>query len=192
MSLTWLSRFGAVCGVLLGLSLGVPGLIESFTGETTVTSFVVGLGAAGGAPALTAIYLRQSHAAGRFGAVAYAVNLIGLGLFAGVAFALNLVVFFLDRAVVTELLAGPTRFAVLGSVLVFVVGTVLFGISLIRARVFARLPSWGYLVTLTLLAVLASLPDTLFSSAVHVLACASMVWLSVSTWTGTSPALART
>ena len=61
----WLSRFGAVCGVILGLSLGVPGVVEAFTGETVVTSFVVGLGAAFGAPALYAYQLRQADAAGR-------------------------------------------------------------------------------------------------------------------------------
>lgn len=191
MSLLWLLRFGAVCGVILGLSLGVPGFIESFTGETTATSFIVGLGAAFGAPALTAFYLRQSHAVGRFGAVAYAVNLIGLGLFAGVGFALNLVVFFLDKAVVTELLAGPTRFALLGSVGVFVIGTILFGITLIRARVFPRLAAWGYPVTLSLLAVLASLPDTILTSVMHVLGCACLVWLSLSTWSGDDPAVSR-
>lgn len=191
MSLPWMLRFGAVCGVVLGLSLGVPGVIESFTGETAITSFIVGLGMAFAAPALTAIYLRQGKAAGRFGAVAYAVNLIGLGLFAGVGFSLNLVLFFLDEAVVKELLAGPTRFAIQGSAIVFVVGTVLFGISLIRARVFPRIPSWGYGITLTMLAVLAPLPDTLFTSSMHVLACVSLVWLSLLTWSGDDPALAR-
>jgi signal transduction histidine kinase len=80
----WLLRFGAVCGIVLGLSLGVPGAVEAFTGETAVTSFIIGLGAAFGAPALTALYLRQREAAGKFGAIAYAINVIGLGLFAGV------------------------------------------------------------------------------------------------------------
>jgi hypothetical protein len=62
-------------------------LIEAVTGETAATSFVIGLGAAFGPPILTALYLRISAAGGRFWAVAYAVNVIGLGLFAGVAFA---------------------------------------------------------------------------------------------------------
>ena len=41
MDLTWLQRFGAVSGVLLGLSIGVPGAVEAFTGETTATSLVL-------------------------------------------------------------------------------------------------------------------------------------------------------
>jgi len=191
MNLTWLIRFGAVCGVVLGLSLGVPALVEAFTGETAATSFVIGLGVTFGTPALTAIYLTHSHAAGKFGAVAYAVNMIGLGLFSGVGFTLNLALFFLDPDVVKELLAGPTRFAILGSALVFVAGTLLFGVSLLRAGVFAKIPSVGYAITLSLLALLAPLPDSVFTSGVHVLACASLLWLSLTAWSHDEPAPAR-
>ncbi|GIH97233.1 hypothetical protein ACFFMN_41565 [Planobispora siamensis] len=179
---SWISRFGAACGVVLGLSIGVPGLIEAFTGETALTSLVIGLGAAFGAPALTAFYLHQSESAGRFGAVAYAVNLIGLCLFSGVAFALNLVIFFLDAPVVAGLLAGPTRFALLTGVAVFAVGTVLFGISMVRARVFPRPAAWIYMLSLVALTALAQLPDTPLTSAVHVVACGVLVWMSASVW----------
>jgi hypothetical protein len=69
----WLLRFGAVAGVIFGLSLGVPGAIEAFTVETTGTSFSIGLGVAGfGLPALFAFYLHPADVAGRFGAVAFA------------------------------------------------------------------------------------------------------------------------
>ncbi len=170
----WLLRFGGVCGVVLGLSLGVPGVVEAFTGETAVTSFVVGLGAAFGPPALMAFYLRQREPAGPFGAFAFAANLIGLGLFAGVGFALNLVVFFLD----VPSLPGPTRAAILCSAAVFVAGTVLFGISLVRSRVFPLAPSLGYTIALPLLALAAPLPDTVWTSALHVVGGASIVWLS--------------
>jgi hypothetical protein len=184
MPFTWIPRFGAVCGILLGLSLGVPGLIEAFTGETTATSFVIGLGAAFGPPALTAFYLRHGSAAGRFGAVAYAVNIIGLGLFTGVAFALNLVVYFLDDAVADDLLAGPTKAAILASAVVFVAGTVMFAVSMVRSRIFPLLPAYGYGITLPLLALLAPLDDNPLTSGLHVLACASLVWLSLSVWAG--------
>ena len=191
MSVSWLLRFGAVCGVILGLSTAVPAFVEAFTGETTATSFVIGIGAAFGAPALTALYLRQSAATGRFGAVAFAVNLIGLSLFAGVAFALNLVLFYLDEAVVDAVLDGPTNLAVLGSAVVFVIGTVMFSISMVRARVFPWIPAAGYGVTFTLLALLAPLPDTPLTSAIHVLAGVSLLWLCASLWTSSSPATSR-
>jgi hypothetical protein len=176
-----LLRFGAACGVVLGLSFGVPGAIEAFTGETTATSLVIGLGAAFGPPALTALYLRSRG--GRFAAVAYAANTIGLGLFAGVAFALNLVLFFLTEAAVDDLLAGPTGVAIRLCALVFVAGTVLFGVSMVRSKAFHPVPAWGYTVLLPLLALLSPLPDTPLTSAVHVLAAASLIWLSATVWT---------
>ena len=95
---TWLLRFGAVAGVFFGLAFGVPGFIEAFTGETAGTSFTVGLGvAAFGLPALFGFHLHQADVAGRFGAVAFVVNAIGLGLFAGASFAFNNLLFFVDE-----------------------------------------------------------------------------------------------
>lgn len=176
----WLQRFGAASGVLLALSIGVPGAVEAFTGETSATSLVLGLGVAFSAPAVTALYLHHRATAGRFGAVAYAVNLLGLGLFTGVAFALNTVLFYLDGPTVDSLRAGPTGSVLLVSAAVFVTGTVLFGVSMVRSGGFPKLPAAGYGVLLTLLAVLAPLPDTPLTSGVHVLAAVSVAWLSLS------------
>jgi hypothetical protein len=82
---------------VLGLTIGVPGLIEAFTGETTATSLVIGLGAAFGPPALTALYLHIGGG-GRFAGVAYAPQRDRpRACSTGVAFALNLVLFFLNR-----------------------------------------------------------------------------------------------
>ncbi|MFG3437791.1 hypothetical protein ACGF0J_11175 [Nonomuraea sp. NPDC047897] len=174
-----LSRFGAICAILLGLSIGVPGLVEAFTGETAVTSFVLGIGTALGTPAVTVLYLHHAAAGGRFGLVAYAVNVIGLSLFAGVAFTLNLVLFYLEPAIVQRVLQGPTRVAFLAATAVFVAGTVLFAVSMARSRIFPRLAVYGYGVALPLLALLASLPDTPLTSAVHVVAGASLIWLAL-------------
>src|SRR3569832_2164215 len=77
-----LLRFGAACGVVLGLSIGVPGAVEAFTGETTATSLAIGRGTAFGPPALTAFLLAGSGK-GSFRSVAYGLNAIGLGLFTG-------------------------------------------------------------------------------------------------------------
>ncbi|MFI8104458.1 hypothetical protein [Streptomyces sp. NPDC086023] len=173
-----LQRFGAVSGVLLALGLGVPGAVEAFTGETAATSIVLGLGAAFGAPAVTAFHAHQAAASGRFGVLAHAVNLVGLGLFTGVAFALNLVVYFLHPAA----LPAPTRAAVLAAAAVFIAGTVLFGVSMARSGVFPQSAAWGYTVCLTLLALASSLPDTPWTGLLHVLAAASLVRLSVAVW----------
>jgi len=176
----FLLRFGAVCGIACGVLTGVPGAIEAFTGETTATSLVLGFGPAFGPPLLTAVFLGQRHAVGAFGRVAYAVNLLGLGLFGGAAYALNLVLVFLDEAAVDDLMAGPTRFALLASALVFVVGTVLFGVSMVRARTYPRVPAWAYGPVLTVFALAAPLPDTPLTSGLHVAVGIILVWLSIA------------
>ncbi|WP_436497977.1 hypothetical protein [Actinokineospora sp. HUAS TT18] len=178
MATPWLPRFGAVCGILLALSIGVPGAIEAFTGETALTSIVIGLGTAFGAPAIVAFHGHQAAKSGTFGAVAYALNMIGLGLFTGVAFALNLVIFFQDDPVV----AAPTKIALKAASLVFVVGTAAFGVSMVRAKVFPAVPAWGYGVSFTLLAVFAALPDTPLTGVLHVLCAAVLIWLSMTVW----------
>ncbi|MFD9698364.1 hypothetical protein [Lentzea sp. NPDC059081] len=181
----FLPRFGAVCGVVLALSIGVPGAVEAFTGETAATSLVIGLGTAFGAPAVLAFHGHQAHASGRFGAVAFAANLLGLGLFTGVAFALNLVIFFQEPAQVVPLTSAVLKAASL----VFVAGTLLFGVSMVRARVFPAVPAWGYGIGFTVLAVFAALPDTPWSALVHVACAVVLGWLSAAVWRA-RPALA--
>jgi hypothetical protein len=175
-----LSRFGALAGVLCGLFIAVPGAVEVFTGETGATSVVLGISPSLAPPLLVALHLRQVDMAGRLGAIGYAVNLIGLGLFGGAAFALNLVLFPLDAAVREDLLAGPTRFALLGAAVVFVVGSALFGAAMLRARVLPRTPAAAYAVALPLFALLAPLPDTPLISGLHVLVGLTLVWLSLA------------
>ncbi|GIH25851.1 hypothetical protein Aph01nite_41610 [Acrocarpospora phusangensis] len=177
--MTFLIRFGAVCGLLCGLFIALPGAVEAFTGETAVTSFVLGLSPALAVPLLTALHLGQLPAAGRLGSVAYAVNLIGLGLFGGAAYALNLVVYHLGETVAADL-AAPTRLALLGSALVFMVGTVLFTVAMVRARVYPRVPVWAYGIALPVFALAARLPDSPLTSVLHVLVGVTLAWLAMS------------
>ncbi|GAA3646596.1 hypothetical protein GCM10022267_36550 [Lentzea roselyniae] len=174
----FLPRFGAVCGGVLALSIGVPGAVEAFTGETAATSLVIGLGTAFGTPAVVALHGHQAHASGRFGAFAFAANMLGLGLFTGVAFALNLVLFFQEPGQV----AAVTQAVLKGASLAFVLGTVLFGVSMVRAKVFPAVPAWGYGISFTVLAVFAALPDTPWSALAHVVCAVVLVWLAKSVW----------
>ncbi|MCX5557310.1 hypothetical protein [Streptomyces sp. NBC_00038] len=176
-------RTAALCGALSGLLLAFPALIEAFTGETSATSVLFALSPAFALPLLTALHRRQSALTGRFGDIAHTVNLVGLGLFGGAAFAANLVLFYFDDAVLDEALAGgPTVPVLIGSAAVFAVGCALFGATLIRARVFPRIPSWGYAVVLPLFAFLTSLPDSLLTVALHILVGAVLVRLSAALW----------
>lgn len=175
-----LTRLGAWCGVAAGLCIALPSAVEVFTGEIAATSLVLALSPALAIPLLVALHLRQQDRSGRFGAVAYTLNAVGLGLFGGAAFTLNAALFFLDDAVVTDLLRGPTMVALLGSALVFALGSVLFGVSMLRAGVHPRVPAVAYLVAFPVLAVAARLPDTPLTSLVHLTAGASLVWLATA------------
>lgn len=86
-------------------------------------------------PLLVAVY-HQRHAdvPGVFGPVAYATNLIGLGLFGGAAFTIDTALFYLAAPVRDHLKHEPTIAALLGSAVVFAVGSVLFGAFLLRSR----------------------------------------------------------
>jgi hypothetical protein len=175
-----LTRLGTWCGVLAGLCIALPAAVEAVTGETAATSFVIGLSPALAIPLLVVLHLRQSAVAGPFGAVAYTVNAVGLGLFGGAAFTLNMALFYLDDSTVADLLEGPTMVALLGSALVFAAGSILFGVAMLRAGVLPRVPAVAYLVAFPVLAVAARLPDTPLTSAIHVVAGGSLVWLATS------------
>jgi hypothetical protein len=183
-----LTRLGAWCGVAAGLCVVLPSAVEAVTGETAPTSFVLALSPALAVPLLVVLHLRQSAAAGTFGAVAFTANAVGLGLFGGAAFTLNTTVFYLEDAVVKDLMKGPTSVALSGSALIFVAGTVLFGTAMLRARVHPRVPAVAYLVAFPVLAIAAKLPDTPVTSAVHLAAGGSLIWLSATLMSTRSPA----
>jgi hypothetical protein len=177
-----LSRFSAACGLLSGLFLGVPGAVNIFTGKTAGAAFVIALSPALAIPLLVAVYQRHAQTPGRLGAVAYAVNLIGLGLLAGAVFTTDTALVYLSKPVINHLKHEPTIAALLGGALVFAVGSVLFGIFLLRTGAYPRLLGWAYVLFPALLALLSPLPDSRLKNAVHVLAGATVAWLAVMLW----------
>ncbi|SNQ49411.1 putative secreted protein [Frankia canadensis] len=204
--MVFLLRFGAVSGLAAGLFIGVPGLIEAFTGETLATSLVIGISPALAVPLLLALRLslpttdrqrrgtvarrpgadtwpspadHRGGGAGAFADTAFAVNLLGLGLFGGAAYALNVVIYPLGDD--TDL-ATASRAALLVSAAVFAVGSVLFGIAMLRAGAHPRTPVWLYLLALPPFAVAARLPDTALTSVLHMLVGLAVGWLGASCW----------
>jgi len=104
---------------------------------------------------------------------------LGLGLFGGAAFTLNMALFYLDDSVVEDL-AATTRLALLGSALVFAAGSVLFGIAMLRAHRYPRVPAWAYTTVLPVFALAGPLPDSLLTSLLHVAVGGTLVWLSTA------------
>ncbi|GAA1666530.1 hypothetical protein GCM10009830_10220 [Glycomyces endophyticus] len=180
-------RIGAATGAASGILIAAASSVEAVTGEIPATGLALGVAPALGLPLIVALHLGHRGAARTLGSVAYGLNLVGLGLFGGAAFALNLVLVHLDPAVTADL-PGAARAALLGSALVFSAGTVLFGVAMLRAGVYPRVPVAVYAFAFPLIALLAPLPDTLFVSAVHVVSGAALVWLAHAVHAGPAAA----
>lgn len=172
---TTVTRPSAWSGVAAGLGIALCGGVEAFTGESAATSFVLALTPALAVPLLVALYQGHASRAGGFGAIAYLANLIGLGLFGGAAFSLNMVLYHLDAKP-----TGPAVVGLLGSALVFAVGSTLFGVSMLRTKVYPPVPVWGYTVLLAVFALAARLPDGPVNSLLHVAVGTSLVWLATA------------
>ena len=166
----------------------MAGFISIFTGKTAGAAFVIALAPALAVPLLVAVYhQRNADVPGVFGPVAYGLNLLGLGLFGGAAFTIDTALFYLTAPVRDHLKHESTFAALLGSAALFAVGSVLFGVFLLRTRAYPRLLCWAYLVFPALLAVLSPLPDSPLKNAIHGLAGLAVAWLAVTLWR-TTPA----
>lgn len=173
-----LTRFGIGGGVLAAIFIAVPGTIESFTGKATATSFVLAYSAFFALPLLTALYLNQPRR-DRLDDIAYALSVIGTGLFGAAAFTLDAVLVHLDRPAQQHLLHGSPKVALLLAVGVFITGAVLFGVSMIRARVYPRLPAYAYPVILPVFSISATLPYSPYKGILHVALGGVLFWLAL-------------
>ena len=157
----------------------VAGAISVFTGKTAGAAFVIALSPALALPLLVAVYQRHAAAAGTFGVAAFGTSLIGLGLFGGAVFVKDTLAVLPEQAVQDHLKHEPTIVALLGAAVIFVAGTVMFGIFLLRTREYPRLLAYGYIVFPSLLALLSPLHDSPLQNANHTLAGATITWLGV-------------
>ena len=112
---------------------------------------------------LTAIYLHQREESGILGFIGYAINQFGLALIVGLIFAQVFVLSALDLALVGELMSGTTGLAALASLIIFVLGVILFGTSIIRANLFPKWAAVLYIVGFLPLAAGPFLPPIVVS-----------------------------
>jgi hypothetical protein len=176
--MTFLTRFGIAGGLIAGAFIGVPGIIESFTGKATATSFVLAYSAFFALPLLTALYLNQPRR-DRLDDVGYALSVIGTGLFGAAAFTLDAVLVHLNRPAQQDLLRGSPRIALLLAVAVFIAGAVAFGASMIRAGTYPRVPAVAFPVVLPVFSISATLPYSPYKGVLHAALGAVLIWLAL-------------
>jgi hypothetical protein len=176
MSPTSLFRFSGFAAILSGLFLIVDTLvIELFLPETALTNTVGYSGLVIGVFALIGVYFFQRTKGGYFGDISFMVNFLGLLLIVGVMFFINYIRPFLSQEALQALLAGPTRAVLLVSAQTFLLGVLLFGISIFRAGVFPRLAAVLYIVGFVIFSLEPLLPDAIVRTA-QVLGSISVIW----------------
>jgi hypothetical protein len=176
--MTFLTRFGIAGGLLAGVLIGVPGIVESSTGKATGTSFVLAFSGFFALPLLTALYLNLPRRS-RFDDVGYAVAIIGTEMFGAAAFVQDAVLVHLDRQAQQDLLRGSPKVALLLGASAFIIGAILFGTSLIRAGRYPRIPAYMYPIVLPAFSVSAILPYSPYKGILHAALAAELIWLAL-------------
>jgi len=138
--------------------------------------------------AFTGIYARQSHKAGVAGLLGYILAVVSLimnvcfrfgDLFIGTVLLPNY------TEAVQAILAGPYSTALNVTFLLFVIGYVLFGAGMLRARVFSRWAAWLVIIGAVVSYVLMMLPINIGAILVGI----SLVWIGYQLWSEQAAAM---
>ena len=127
------------------------------------------------------LYLRQRRESGVFGGVAAIVLFFGLALIVSLDYFGAFMFHELPEQMVDQLMNGRNGPIFIGSILIFLLGEILFGISVIRAGVFSRVAAVAFM-----LAMIPTVldPTGLFSQSVVVIGSIvvglALIWWGVT------------
>lgn len=158
MSIKTHYRLSALAGLLSGLciilgKLLIPlpnrqiGEVFDFFSPFFALLFAVGL------------YLRQREESGVFGGVSFIVLFMGLATVVSLDYYAAFIAPYLPEGMVEQILEGPSGAVAIVSGLVFLLGEVLFGISVIRANVFSKIASVLFMVGMFLVPLVGVFPE---------------------------------
>lgn len=178
MNTATLYRFGAGAFMLSG----VFNMIADFL-PIGITRLLNLGGVAFGILGLTAVYLYQKQESKAFGFGAYVLTMLGFIGIAGFLFVDAFVFPYLDATLQTTLTNGTTGLAIFASVIVYVLGVLLFTIASFRAGIYPKIPLllWGVGVLPTLVAL--ALPALVMTIA-EITASIGILWIGRSIWLG--------
>jgi hypothetical protein len=176
-------RVAAVLGFVTAALIAADSLLVDAFGNDAVLPNLLGVAAPPlGIVVVTGLYAHLAASRpGRLLDAGYLLNVVGLALVTGIDVTRTLVFARLDEQVLDDLLAtGPTRPALFAAGVVYIVGTVLFGLALVRRR-YATPWAWLYVVTAVPSGLVVLLPDVAGALALA-LAAASVAGLSLALW----------
>ncbi|MBT2514578.1 hypothetical protein [Arthrobacter sp. ISL-30] len=117
--------------------------------------------------------MRQSS---RFSSIALALNILGLAAVTGVEWVINLVFVRLDPSQIADLRTGPLGTAFVAASMIFLLGSILYCLALLRDGNAPRTPTIAYAIATIPIALRNFIPELALDLALALLG-ASVIWL---------------
>jgi|GEM_PF-6687290 len=174
-----LYRLGAVTFIVSGLLNIVVGILPS--NPAILPKLLNLLGAAGGLLGLIAVYLHQRVETGVLGGISYILAATGLIGICGFLFTDAFVFSYMSSDQQAILLNGPTGMAIFGSVVLYVLGVVLFGAVTIWANKYPRIAAALYIIG-TLPTLIALLLPPVVLNITESIASIGVIWIGTTLW----------
>jgi hypothetical protein len=124
---------------------------------------------------LARVALRRSS---KFSSVALAVNVVGLSAATGAEWVINLVFVRLDPSQIAALRGGPLGTALVAASMIFLVGSILYCLALLRDGRAPRTPTIAYAMAAIPIALRNLVPELALDAALALLG-ASVIWLAL-------------
>src|SRR5215213_4144477 len=124
---------------------------------------------------LAAVAMRQSS---RYSSVALALNVLGLAAATGVEWVINLVFVGLEPAQIAALRSGPLGTAFVAASMIFLLGSILYCIALLRDGKAPWIPIIAYVFATVPIGLRTFVPELVLDLALGLLG-ASVIWLAL-------------
>jgi len=177
MSTKSLYRLSALAGLLSGLciiigKLLIPlpnrqiGEVVDFFSPYLALLFAVG------------VYLRQRKQSGMFGGIAFIILFMGLAAVVSLDYFAAFIAPYLPEGMVDQILESPAGAVAAVFGLVFLIGEILFGISVIRAGVFSKIASILFMVGMFLVPLGEVFPESAVVIG-SIIAGVALIWWGI-------------
>ena len=124
------------------------------------------------------LYLSQRRESGMFGGMAFIALFMGLAVVVSLDYFGAFIAPYLAEGVVDQILESPTGVVAAVSGLVFLIGEILFGISVMRASVFSKIASILFIVGMFLVPLGGILPESAVVIG-SIIAGVGLIWWGV-------------
>ncbi|HUW14037.1 MAG TPA: hypothetical protein VM537_30210 [Anaerolineae bacterium] len=124
---------------------------------------------------VVAIYLRQREESGLFGGVAFVVMFIGLALVVSLDYFGAFIRLQLPEVIAEQLMEGPSGTVVAVSALIFLLGEIMLGISVVRAGVFSKIAAVFFMIGLIPVPLAGVFPDSVVAIG-SIAAGVGLIW----------------